>query len=118
MVNNKNNGKIHDLSEKIANEEGLKVEELEQDISKQMGHSATPKAQDLTHRVAHNARVSTKEINKDITEQMGHNTDTTVSTSTAHTARAAATKHHNLWLYVALIAAAVLAIWWIFGKYF
>lgn len=107
MADNKNSNKMHDLSEKIASEEGLKVEEIEKDISKQMGHPQSTRASDLSHRVAHDVGVSPKEINRDLAEQMGR--DRTPVTET---------KSHNVWLYVGIIAALALAAWWIFSKYF
>lgn len=111
MATNKNDNKMHDLSEKIASKEGLKVEEIEKDVSQQMGHAKTP---DLTHRLAHQEGVSAKEINKDLNEQMGR-PSTSTSTSMSSPEK---TKGSNVWLYVIVIAAFALAAWWIFSKYF
>jgi len=107
MTNNKNADKINELSEKIAHKEGLRVEEIEQDISKQMGHAPTVKSPDLSHRVAHQGGVRVGEINRDLTEQMGRADKEPVKTSGS-----------NLWVYIAVIAAFALAAWWIFSKYF
>jgi hypothetical protein len=99
MPNNNNTSNKDILSKKIADEEGLKAEEIKTNISEQMQH---PEAI-LPERVAERAGVNPSELHKDVAEQLGTEKNAVVPAN-----------KKRLWMFIGILFVIFFVGWCIF----
>lgn len=92
-----NNNSKKELTEKIAEEEGLSSQEISKDISNQMGDQRRTTS---IEQIARKEGLNPRELKEDFQKQMRVHKNKDSS--------------KNIWIILGIIAALFLAAWWLY----